>query len=98
MPRRVAPVESRAPPRMRLSRARLLTWAWSTRRQKSQIDSNGPPASRAAMIAATAFSPTPFTAVRPKRISRSPVTAKSAPLALTSGGSTARPISEQAAT
>ncbi len=98
MPRRVAPVQSRAPARTRLSSARLLTWAWSTRRQKSQSDSNGPPASRAEMMAATAFSPTPLVAVRPKRISRSPVTAKSERLTLTSGGSTDRPMSVQQAT
>ena len=83
---------------MRLSRARLLTAAWLTRRQKSQSVSYGPSWSRAAMIAATAFSPTPFTAERPNRISVSPVTAKSERLTLTSGGSTDRSMSVQAAT
>jgi hypothetical protein len=100
MPRREAPVESSAPARMRLSSARLLTTPPSTRRQKSQIERNGPPSARAAQIAATAFSPTPLTALSPNRISPSAgsVTSKSDPLAFTSGGSTARAISAQAAT
>ena len=63
-----SPVESSAPHLIRHSIARLLTARESTRSQKSQIDSNGPPPSRAAMIASTAAWPTFLTASRPKRI------------------------------
>ena len=50
----VAPVESSAPHLIRLSIAFLLTVRASTRAQKSQIESNGPPASRASRIFSTA--------------------------------------------
>ena len=68
IPRRAAPVESRAPHFTRHSIARLLTARESTRSQKSQIDSNSPPDSRAPMIVSTAACPTFLTASRPKRI------------------------------
>ena len=77
MPLRVAPVESSAPHLTSDSSARLFTTCGSTRSQKSQIDSNGPPSSRAATIARTAVSPTFLTAFSPKRIFPS-TTAKSA--------------------
>ena len=51
---RVAPVDPKAPHLMSASIARLFTARGSTRAQKSQIDSNGPPSSRAALIASTA--------------------------------------------
>ena len=57
MPRRVAPVESSAPQPIRLSSMPRFSTDASTRSQKSQIDVNGA-ASRAAMIARTAPSPT----------------------------------------
>ena len=47
MPLRVAPVEPKAPHLMSASIARLLTARGSTRVQKSQIDWNSPPSSRA---------------------------------------------------
>ena len=90
IPRRVAPVESSAPQQIRLSSMPLFSTEASTRSQKSQIEVNGA-ASRPAMIARTAPSPTFFTAVRPKRM-RPSTTAKSAWLELTSGGSTSMPI------
>ena len=54
MPLREAPVEPNAPHLTSASIARLLTARGSTRAQKSQIDWNGPPSSRAALIASTA--------------------------------------------
>ncbi len=57
----------------------------------SQTEVNGPPSSRAATIERTAPSPTPLTAVRPKRILPS-TTTKSEPEVLTSGGSTSMPM------
>ena len=54
MPLRVAPVEPNAPHLMSASIAFLFTVRQSTRAQKSQIEANGPPASRAALIALTA--------------------------------------------
>ena len=65
---RVAPVESKPPHLTRLSSTRLLIWVASTRSQKSQSVVNRPPSSRACTIARTAPSPTPLTAVRPKRM------------------------------
>jgi hypothetical protein len=64
---------------------------------KSQIDVNGPPSFRALMIARAAPSPTPFTALSPKRIFPS-TTAKSICDEFTSGGSTSIPISSHALT
>ena len=64
---------------------------------KSQIDSNGPPSSRARMIARAAASPMPFTALSPKRILPS-TTAKSHADSFTSGGSTSMPRSWHAFT
>ena len=55
---------------------------------------NGPPSSRAAMIASTAGRPTFFTASRPKRMLPS-TTLKSCPDSFTSGGSTSIPMSSQ---
>ena len=55
MPLRVAPVEPNAPHLMSASIARLFTARASTRQQKSQIDVNGPPSSRARLIASTAW-------------------------------------------
>ena len=72
----------------------MFTARQSTRSQKSQIDVNGPPDSRAAMIASTAAPPTPFTASSPKRM-LPPMTTKSWPDSFTSGGSTSMPISSQ---
>jgi len=51
---RVAPVESSAPHLIRLSIDFLLTVRASTREQKSQIEVNGPPLSRASQIFSTA--------------------------------------------
>ena len=51
---RVPGSESKAPHLASDSLAFLLTAWQSTRRQKSQIDVNGPPSSRARMIASTA--------------------------------------------
>ena len=79
------------------SSARLLTTEESTRSVKSQSDSNGPPSSRALMIVRQASSPTPLTALSPKRILPS-TTAKSICDSLTSGGSTSIPSSWQALT
>ena len=50
------------------SSARLFTSCGSTRSQKSQIDANGPPSSRAARIEREPPLPTFFTAFSPKRI------------------------------
>ena len=97
IPFRVAPVESSAPQLISASSARLFATCGSTRSVKSQIDSNGPPSSRAAMIARAAESPTFLTAFRPKRIFPS-TTAKSHAEELTSGGSTSMPISRHAFT
>ena len=72
----------------------LFTARQSTRSQKSQIELNGPPNSRAAMIASTAAAPTFFTASSPKRMLPS-TTTKSCPDSFTSGGSTSIPISSQ---
>ena len=72
----------------------MLTARASTRSQKSQIDSNAPPDSRAARIASTAAWPTFLTASRPKRIDL-PETTKPWSEELTSGGSTSIPISSQ---
>jgi hypothetical protein len=69
-----------------------LTICGSTRSVKSQIDSKGPPASRAVTIATHAASPTFLTAFRPKLILPS-TTAKSTWDAFTSGGSTSIPSS-----
>ena len=79
------------------SSTRLFETVGSTRSAKSQIDSNGPPSSRAEMIARAAPSPTPFTAFRPKRIFPS-TTAKSIIDSFTSGGSTSMPSSWHALT
>ena len=79
------------------SSERLFTTCGSTRSAKSQIDSNGPPSSRAATIERAAVSPTALTAFRPKRIFPS-TTAKSVCEVLTSGGSTSIPSSSQAFT
>ena len=79
------------------SSTRLFDTDGSTRSAKSQIDSNGPSASRAAMIERHAPSPTPFTALRPKRIFP-PTTAKSVIDSFTSGGSTSMPSSLHALT
>ena len=54
MPRRVAPVEPKAPHLISASIERLLTVRQSTRSQKSHSDVNGPPSSRARLIASTA--------------------------------------------
>ena len=54
MPLREAPVEPNAPHLMSASIERLLTHLGSTRSQKSQIEANGPPSSRARFIASTA--------------------------------------------
>jgi len=94
IPLRLAPVESRAPQRTRDSIAFLFTERQSTRSQKSHSDVNGPPSSRAAMIASTAAAPTFLTASSPKRM-LPPATLKSWPDSLTSGGSTSIPISSQ---
>ena len=75
----------------------MLATVGSTRSVKSQREANEPPLSRAATIAAAAASPTFFTALSPKRIFPS-TTAKSRWDELTSGGSTAIPISAQAFT
>jgi hypothetical protein len=91
---RVACVESSAPQRMSDSIAFLLTARQSTRSQKSHSDVNGPPSSRARMIASTAAAPTFLTASSPKRMLPSETT-KSCPDWLTSGGSTSMPISSQ---
>ena len=72
----------------------LFTARQSTRSQKSQIDSNGPPSSRAEMTRSTAADPTFFTASRPKRMFP-PETTKSCPDSFTSGGRTSIPISSQ---
>jgi hypothetical protein len=69
----------------------------STRSVNSQIDAKAPPSSRARTIAAAAPSPTPLTALRPKRILPS-TTAKSTCDEFTSGGSTSIPISSHALT
>ena len=74
----------------------LFTTDWSTRSQKSQIDSIGC-SSRAAMMACTAPSPTRLTAERPKRMWPS-TTVKSDRLVLTSGGSTSSPMSAHSVT
>ena len=79
---------------IRHSIARLLTARASTRSQKSQIDENGPPLSRAPMIASTAWWPTFLTASSPKRIDL-PLTTNPWSDELTSGGSTSIPISSQ---
>ena len=55
MPLRVAPVEPNAPHLMSASIAFLLTARGSTRAQKSHSEPNGPPSSRAALIASTAW-------------------------------------------
>jgi hypothetical protein len=94
-PRR--PVESSAPHLTSDSSARLFTTCGSTRSVKSQIDVNGPPPLRAAIIERTAPSPTFFTAFSPKRILPS-TTAKSVRDEFTSGGSTSIPSSSQALT
>ena len=54
MPLREAPVEPKAPHLISASIERLLTALGSTRSQKSQIDLNSPPSSRARFIASTA--------------------------------------------
>ena len=54
MPRRVAPVEPKAPHLISASIAFLLTVRQSTRSQKSHSEVNGPPSSRARFIASTA--------------------------------------------
>jgi hypothetical protein len=54
MPRRVAPVEPNAPHLIRASIDFLFTARPSTRSQNSHSDVNGPPSSRAALIASTA--------------------------------------------
>ena len=95
MPR--PPVESSAPHLTSDSSARLFTTCGSTRSVKSQIDVNGPPSSRARMIARVAASPTFLTAFSPKRILPS-TTAKSVCDSFTSGGSTSIPSSWQALT
>ena len=66
MPLRVAPVEPKAPHLMSASIARLLTARGSTRVQKSQIDPNSPPSSRAALIASTAAKPDALDRVEPE--------------------------------
>ena len=72
----------------------MFTARQSTRSQKSQIEVNGPPSSRASMIVSTAASPTFLTASSPKRILPRRTT-KSWSDSLTSGGSTSMPISSQ---
>jgi hypothetical protein len=67
-PLREAPVESSAPHLTSDSSARLFATCGSTRSVKSQIDSNGPPSSRARDDRAARGSPTFLTAFRPKRI------------------------------
>ena len=91
MPRRGSPVLSKAPLRMSASSTRLLAICESTRAQKSKIEVKRPSA-RAAMIASIAPTPTPFTALSPKRILPS-TTVKPTSLSLTSGGSTSMPSS-----
>ena len=91
MPLRVAPVEPKAPHLISASIARLLTARGSTRAQKSQIDSNSPPSSRAALIASTAAKPTPLTASRPKRMLPS-TTTNSWSERFTSGGRMSIPM------
>ncbi len=91
MPLRVAPVEPNAPHLISASIDFLLTVRQSTRAQKSHSDSNGPPSSRAALIASTAEKPTPLTASRPKRMLPSETT-KSWSERLTSGGRISMPI------
>ena len=62
------PRPSKAPAFTSASTTLRFTLRPSTRLQKSNIDSSGPPCSRAALITSTAPSPTPFTAPRPNRI------------------------------
>ena len=59
MPLRVAPVEPNAPHLISASIDFLLTVRPSTRSQKSHSDVNGPPSSRARLIASTARSRRP---------------------------------------
>ena len=69
----------------------------STRSQKSHIEANGPPSSRARLIASTAEKPTPLTASSPKRILPS-MTMNSWSDSLTSGGRISIPICSVCAT
>ena len=91
MPRRVAPVEPNAPHLISASIERLLTVRQSTRSQKSHSEVNGPPSSRARLIASTAAKPTPFTASSPKRMLPS-TTMNSWSDSLTSGGRISIPM------
>ena len=72
----------------------MFTARQSTRSQKSQIEVNGPPSSRASITASTAAAPTFLTASSPNLI-RPSVTTKSWSDSFTSGGSTSMPISSQ---
>ena len=89
--------ESIAPHLTSDSTQRLFTAWQSTRRQKSQIEVNGPSFSRSRTIASTAWWPSPFTASSPKRMLPS-TTLKSCPDRFTSGGSTSIPMSSHWAT
>ncbi len=82
---------SKQPAFIRASSAPLLTSWWSTRSQKSNRFSNGPPSSRASTMQATAFEPAFLTAPRPNRRRSSPIGVNSARLSLISGGSTSMP-------
>ena len=96
-PSRAAPVESSAPHLTRVSSARLLTTCGSTRSQKSQIDANGPSASRRGENRPDGVLPDVLHGVEAEA-DFSFDHAKSAAEKLTSGGSTSIPISSQAAT
>ena len=91
MPLRLAPVEPNAPHLISASIDFLLTVRASTRSQKSHSELNGPPSSRARLIASTAAKPTPFTASRPNRMLPS-TTTNSWSESLTSGGTISIPM------
>jgi hypothetical protein len=97
IPFRDAPLKPKAPHLISASIAFLLTARGSTRAQKSHSELNGPPCSRARLIACTAWCPTPLTASRPKRM-LPPTTTNSWSDSLTSGGRISIPISSQRAT
>ena len=84
---RVLPSESKQPDFTSASMTRRLLSRRSTREQKSVSDLNGPSPRRASRTDATAPSPTPLTAPRPKRIA-SPSGVKDSSDLFTSGGKT----------